>query len=343
MRVVSLWRYPVKSMQGEQLETASIGDLGIVGDRQWALVDLGTGLALTARRVPELLFAGARLVGDPRRPTSRSSCPTARSRPTTPRCRPGSAATSSCAGPAAASPGATRSPPTSRTRPGRSGSSGTARTARSTTPGRARVSVLGTGSIGEWDRRRFRGNVVVEADGVGAENELVGQRVTRRLGGARRGQADRPLRDDDPPAAGRHRARPRRAAHDQRRAATHLGVGALVLQAGAVDRRRRGLACRPGAWPLSSDERGQPLADVGPGQPVARASQTGRRPARACAGRGSRCPSPRDRPRSAGTRRRGCRGRAARRPRGPATAGRSGAWRRPGRTARRHGRPTSAR
>ena len=68
MRVVSLWRYPVKSMQGEELEVATIGDLGIVGDRQWALVDLGTGLALTARRVPELLFASARLVGDPSRP-----------------------------------------------------------------------------------------------------------------------------------------------------------------------------------------------------------------------------------------------------------------------------------
>ena len=64
MRVVSLWRYPVKSMQGEELEAATFGELGIVGDRQWALVDLGTGLALTARRVPELLFARARLPPD---------------------------------------------------------------------------------------------------------------------------------------------------------------------------------------------------------------------------------------------------------------------------------------
>src|SRR4051794_11169949 len=64
MRVVSLWRYPVKSMQGEELAEASVTELGIVGDRQWALVDRGTGLALTARRVPELLFASAHLVGD---------------------------------------------------------------------------------------------------------------------------------------------------------------------------------------------------------------------------------------------------------------------------------------
>ncbi len=57
MHVVSLWRFPVKSMQGEELQTADIGELGITGDRQWALVDRSTGLALTARRVPELLFA----------------------------------------------------------------------------------------------------------------------------------------------------------------------------------------------------------------------------------------------------------------------------------------------
>ena len=62
--VTGIWRYPVKSMQGEALTTATVGAVGIVGDRQWALVDLETGLALTARRQPELLFASAALVGD---------------------------------------------------------------------------------------------------------------------------------------------------------------------------------------------------------------------------------------------------------------------------------------
>jgi len=33
MRVVELWRYPVKSMAGERLERARIGPLGIEGDR----------------------------------------------------------------------------------------------------------------------------------------------------------------------------------------------------------------------------------------------------------------------------------------------------------------------
>ena len=57
MQVTQLWRYPVKSMMGEQLPSAEVGLLGIDGDRQWGVVDRDTGLVLTARRVPELLFA----------------------------------------------------------------------------------------------------------------------------------------------------------------------------------------------------------------------------------------------------------------------------------------------
>jgi uncharacterized protein YcbX len=43
------------------LERAEIGALGIVGDRQWAILDVATGMYLTARRVPELLFGRAAL------------------------------------------------------------------------------------------------------------------------------------------------------------------------------------------------------------------------------------------------------------------------------------------
>lgn len=57
MEVTELWRYPVKSMAGERLGAATVGMLGIDGDRQWGLVDRDTGLVLTARRVPELLLA----------------------------------------------------------------------------------------------------------------------------------------------------------------------------------------------------------------------------------------------------------------------------------------------
>jgi uncharacterized protein YcbX len=61
VRVSALYRYPVKSMQGERTEAATVGPFGIVGDRQWGLIDLETGLMLTARREPRLLFARARL------------------------------------------------------------------------------------------------------------------------------------------------------------------------------------------------------------------------------------------------------------------------------------------
>ncbi|WP_369131203.1 MOSC domain-containing protein [Modestobacter roseus] len=59
-RVRELWRYPVKSLLGERLSGADVGAQGIAGDRGWALFDVATGLGLTARRVPELLFAAAR-------------------------------------------------------------------------------------------------------------------------------------------------------------------------------------------------------------------------------------------------------------------------------------------
>ena len=61
MRVLELWRYPVKSLQGERLEVATVTTAGIEGDRRFALFDIDTGFGLTARRVPELLFAAARL------------------------------------------------------------------------------------------------------------------------------------------------------------------------------------------------------------------------------------------------------------------------------------------
>ena len=37
--VVTLWRYPVKSMRGEELNSSEVTSPGLLGDRQFAVVD----------------------------------------------------------------------------------------------------------------------------------------------------------------------------------------------------------------------------------------------------------------------------------------------------------------
>lgn len=64
MRVLEIWRYPVKSLGGERVQHADIGAAGIVGDRGWGIHHVESGNVLTARRAPELLFAAARVEGD---------------------------------------------------------------------------------------------------------------------------------------------------------------------------------------------------------------------------------------------------------------------------------------
>jgi len=41
--VAALWRYPVKSMMGEELNSSDITNKGLLGDRQFAVVDRATG------------------------------------------------------------------------------------------------------------------------------------------------------------------------------------------------------------------------------------------------------------------------------------------------------------
>jgi uncharacterized protein YcbX len=64
MRVAELWRYPVKSLQGELLQAAELTGAGLEGDRRFALFDVETGFGLTGRRQPELLYASGRLRDD---------------------------------------------------------------------------------------------------------------------------------------------------------------------------------------------------------------------------------------------------------------------------------------
>ena len=47
--LVSLWRYPVKSMMGEELNASGITESGLLGDRACALVDSSDGKVATAK------------------------------------------------------------------------------------------------------------------------------------------------------------------------------------------------------------------------------------------------------------------------------------------------------
>ncbi|MEY2425587.1 MAG: uncharacterized protein QOI61_1159 [Actinomycetota bacterium] len=62
--VAELWRYPVKSFQGERVDRIEIGPGGAVGDRKLAVVDPAARKVLSAKRYADLLMAAARLEGD---------------------------------------------------------------------------------------------------------------------------------------------------------------------------------------------------------------------------------------------------------------------------------------
>ena len=47
--VVSLWRYPVKSMQGEEINSSRVTERGLFGDRAYALMDAEDGKTVTAK------------------------------------------------------------------------------------------------------------------------------------------------------------------------------------------------------------------------------------------------------------------------------------------------------
>ena len=47
--VVSIWRYPVKSMLGEELNSSYVTERGLIGDRAYALIDQKTGKVASAK------------------------------------------------------------------------------------------------------------------------------------------------------------------------------------------------------------------------------------------------------------------------------------------------------
>ena len=67
--VEELWRYPVKSMLGEQVTASEVADRGLLGDRAYALRDTSDGKIATAknpRKWPNLFDYSATLTSAPR-------------------------------------------------------------------------------------------------------------------------------------------------------------------------------------------------------------------------------------------------------------------------------------
>lgn len=67
--VVSLWRYPVKSMMGEEVNSAYVTERGLLGDRAFALIDASTGKVASAknpRKWPNLFSCRASFIEPPR-------------------------------------------------------------------------------------------------------------------------------------------------------------------------------------------------------------------------------------------------------------------------------------
>jgi uncharacterized protein len=176
LRVLELWRYPVKSLAGERVDATAITYDGLVGDRAYALFDLETGNGLTARRSPELLFASATWNDDGSVEIVLPDGSVAKD----------DDALSQWLGRAVQLRAAAQQGERRYENPADfEHEDASAWTVWHGPRGpfhdstRARVSLVSTGTIGAWDPRRFRANVLLDGEG---EDALVGARVA--LGGA---------------------------------------------------------------------------------------------------------------------------------------------------------------
>lgn len=145
MRIGGLWRHPVKSLQGEPVDSVLVTAGGVVGDRAWGVRDTASGVVLSAKREPRLLLAAATVAGEGVAVTI-------------PRQREwhgvaADGALSTWLGREVRIEPAPETPYVDE----------------------AHLHLLTGAELGEWDVRRFRPNVLV--DGVDALDDLVGERL----------------------------------------------------------------------------------------------------------------------------------------------------------------------
>ncbi|MBN4047576.1 MOSC N-terminal beta barrel domain-containing protein [Acidimicrobiaceae bacterium AH-315-P05] len=233
-KILDIWRYPVKSVGGERLESADLGPAGIAGDRQWGIVDTQTGHMLTARRQPELLFASAKLVGD----AVEIMLPNGTVAHTDQELSTWSGHAVSLIHRADTSePQSYEIAEDFEDEQGSHWVNWKGQSWSFHDSAKAAVSVLSTGSIGIWDYRRFRANIIIdrptETDLVGCQLTAGGANLEALKGIARCVMVTRPL-----PAAKSGRA----AGRDldilreiNRHRNTILGVGCAVTMPGQVN------------------------------------------------------------------------------------------------------------
>ncbi|MGH9171975.1 MAG: MOSC domain-containing protein [Acidimicrobiales bacterium] len=167
MKVTELWRFPVKSLGGEQLESCTVGEVGLEFDRGWGIVDNATGNVLTARREPRLLFASSRsergnfviVLPDGKETDSSTDVAAWLDRDVTVL--------------RAGSEGGTYEVPLDFENDA-DWASWQGPPLAWHDSSQARVSMLSTATVGDWDRRRFRANVLLEGAG---EDETLGHTV----------------------------------------------------------------------------------------------------------------------------------------------------------------------
>jgi MOSC domain-containing protein len=63
--VAQLWRYPVKSLTGERMQSVALSSRGIPGDRGWAVYDETRNGITGAKRLPALRACGAHYPSEP--------------------------------------------------------------------------------------------------------------------------------------------------------------------------------------------------------------------------------------------------------------------------------------
>ena len=63
--ISEIWRFPVKSMQGDKIEQCTVSVTGVLGDRSWAMRDEARKEVQWGKMYPQLMLCKARYREEP--------------------------------------------------------------------------------------------------------------------------------------------------------------------------------------------------------------------------------------------------------------------------------------